>query len=642
LTLNRCNHDKPAKDTTGNARKQGDVAGRQRTNPVLVIRMNLSFEKLQTLWKNRASVVDPDSLAARRVENIYEIIERWEKEPSLPNIAINDRPTSKGIPANKWKTVKKNLTDFYEGNSQLKDRIGQVEDVATLLHLQKRDGRFRLSSDSDSDKPYELPSTEPNTFRSPETHFASYNFPFEIIKFFFSCKTANIGDFEHFSKSRFLPKFIWMIASREQFIPILSLRSFRNLSPLFRDVSKNVEWGDQVDKWELSLNDFVSEWPWVSRKLCIRITGSEYLDLSPKDRRTLTSLLFVASVSETTTKNAFDMILTGNKAIILYGPPGTGKTYNAKQLATKLLTQPKPEGNPGGSADPGSYEATLFEESNFTRVFGDPDSAEAPADNAGSFGTSPDLKSLRGFWELVQFHPSYSYHDFIGGIMPDVNNNKLSYTKKVGIFKRFCDTASAHGEFPFVFIIDEINRADLSSVFGELMYALEYRDNPVSTLQFGPFSIPKNVYLIGTMNTADKSLVTFDLALRRRFLFMKLMPDLDVLHDWNSARNSSQLIESDELDDFIVSGKDLNKALVAEPPEGLGLPEDYGIGQAYFMKIRDFCVREDDDSLHITEFARERLWDYHIEPLIEEYLGAEARNLKTQIAAQRSKFVGTG
>ncbi len=355
--------------------------------------MNLSFEKLQRLWKNRASVVDPGSLAAQRVKQIYEILERWEnEEPSLPNIEIDYRPRDKGIPANKWKTVKKNFTDFYEGHPTLKEHIGQIEDVANLLHLQKRDGRFRLSSDSDSDKPYELPSTEPSTFKAPETHFASYNFPFEIIKFFLSCKTPNIGGFEHFSKSRFLPKFIWMIANHGRSVPILSLRSFRKLSPLFRELSENVEWGDRVDNWELPLNDFVSEWPSVSKELCTRITGGEYLGLSAKDQQALATLLFVASVSETTTKNAFDMIQTGNRAIILYGPPGTGKTYNAKQLATQLLAQPKPEGSAGGPAAPGLDEATLFEESNFTKVFGDSDSTEPSASNAGSPGTSPDPK----------------------------------------------------------------------------------------------------------------------------------------------------------------------------------------------------------------------------------------------------------
>jgi hypothetical protein len=119
---------------------------------------------------------------------------------------------------------------------------------------------------------------------------------------------------------------------------------------------------------------------------------------------------------------------------------------------------------------------------------------------------------------------------------------------------------------------------------------------------------------------------------------MKLMPDLNTLYDWNSAEDFRSSINTEELNAFIFSANNLNKALVAKPPEGLGLPEDYGIGQAYFMKIRDFCVPEDDGSLHITEFARERLWDYHIEPLVEEYLGAEAKNWKSQITDLRTKF----
>jgi 5-methylcytosine-specific restriction protein B len=185
-----------------------------------------------------------------------------------------------------------------------------------------------------------------------------------------------------------------------------------------------------------------------------------------------------------------------------------------------------------------------------------------------------------------------------------------------------------------VLIIDEINRADLSSVFGELMYGLEYRDQPVSTIHFGQFSIPKNVYIVGTMNTTDKSLVTFDLALRRRFLFMKLGPDLNALHSWNAGDGAP--FPEQELNSFISRAESLNRALVA--PDGLGLPEDYAIGQAYFMKIRDFCPAEDGDTRHISEFACERLWDYHLEPLIEEYLGAETKAFRPQIADLRKQF----
>jgi 5-methylcytosine-specific restriction endonuclease McrBC GTP-binding regulatory subunit McrB len=218
--------------------------------------------------------------------------------------------------------------------------------------------------------------------------------------------------------------------------------------------------------------------------------------------------------------------------------------------------------------------------------------------------------------------------------MPNVVGKELSYTKTEGIFKRFCDAARANPKHPFAFIIDEINRADLSSVFGELMYGLEYRDQPVSTIHFGPFSIPKNVYIIGTMNTTDKSLVTFDLALRRRFLFMKLGPDLNTLYSWNAGDKAP--FPEEELNAFISCAESLNRALIA--PEGLGLPEDYAIGQAYFMKIRDFCPAEVGEARQISEFACERLWDYHLEPLIEEYLGAETKAFRTKLAELRKQF----
>lgn len=610
-----------------------------RINPLShATSVSLSFEKLRRLWKIRPSVVDHDSPIKRRAEQIYHILERWERDKdSLLAIEDHGSPDDENIPTDSWNTVKERLRKFYDRHPDLKGHVGQVDEVADLLHLQDRDGRFRVSSNAASD--YERRNTEPTTFSAPETHFGSHNFPFEIIKFFFSCNERSpFATLRYFRERRFIPKFIWMVATRENVIPIFSLRSFRELSPLFRTLEVDVDWGDRVDRWELPLSDFVSVWPQVSNQLCRHITDREYSALNNKEKRELALLLFIASVSETTTKNAFDMIQTGNRAMILYGPPGTGKTYIAQRLATQLLIQQESKENARGPAGSGSPEATLFEKSNFTKVFGDTDSTEPSAGNASSLVASPFPKLTHGCWELVQFHPSYSYHDFIGGIMPDVKGDALSYTKKEGIFKRFCDAARVNSDFPFILIIDEINRADLSSVFGELMYALEYRDSPVNTLQFGRFSIPRNVYLIGTMNTADKSLVTFDLALRRRFLFMKLMPDLNTLYDWNSAEDFRSSINTEELNAFIFSANNLNKALVAKPPEGLGLPEDYGIGQAYFMKIRDFCVPEDDGSLHITEFARERLWDYHIEPLVEEYLGAEAKNWKSQITDLRTKF----
>jgi hypothetical protein len=162
--------------------------------------------------------------------------------------------------------------------------------------------------------------------------------------------------------------------------------------------------------------------------------------------------------------------------IILQGPPGTGKTYVAERLARLLVS---------GST---------------------------------------------GIWEIVQFHPSYAYEDFMQGIRPILTGGALSYRIEPGRFLEFCESAKNANGAPAVLIIDEINRANLSRVFGELMYLLEYRDRALS-LSTGakPFKIPDNVYLIGTMNTADRSIALVDHALRRRFSFIYLEPNYDVL-----------------------------------------------------------------------------------------------------------------
>jgi hypothetical protein len=165
--------------------------------------------------------------------------------------------------------------------------------------------------------------------------------------------------------------------------------------------------------------------------------------------------------------------LQRKKQVILQGPPGTGKTYAARLLA-QWLTQ--------------------------------------------GAGTS----------QLVQFHPSYSYEDFIQGYRPKSVNGQLVFNLEDGVFKHFCDQARDSGA-PHVFIIDEINRANLSSVFGELMYLLEYREQSIQLQSGEMFSIPENVWIIGSMNTADRSIALMDHALRRRFAFLNLMPNYNLL-----------------------------------------------------------------------------------------------------------------
>jgi 5-methylcytosine-specific restriction protein B len=132
--------------------------------------------------------------------------------------------------------------------------------------------------------------------------------------------------------------------------------------------------------------------------------------------------------------------------------------------------------------------------------------------------------------ETVQFHPAYSYEDFIQGIFPVTVGGNVTFKVKDGRFLLFAKKAKLHEDEPFIQIIDEINRANLSQVFGELMYLLEYREETVRLATDGEeFKMPEELYLIGTMNTADRSIAIVDHALRRRFSFIRLQPKYDVL-----------------------------------------------------------------------------------------------------------------
>ncbi|MCW3061568.1 MAG: hypothetical protein JWQ02_3389 [Capsulimonas sp.] len=221
---------------------------------------------------------------------------------------------------------------------------------------------------------------------------------------------------------------------------------------------------------------------------------------------------------------------------ILYGPPGTGKTFAAQRLAKVLISE------------------------------------------------------TEGFIELVQFHPSYAYEDFVYGIRPTPGAaGTLNLEPVAGRFVNFCRRAQGvNGKC--VLIIDEINRANLARVFGELMYLLEYRQETIDLALGVPFSIPENVVLIGTMNTADRSIAVVDHALRRRFAFCALTPNYETLRRFHAET------------DFPVDGlirllENINDAI--EDPH-------YHLGISYFMRT--------DLASHLQD-----IWTTEIEPYLEEY-----------------------
>lgn len=239
-------------------------------------------------------------------------------------------------------------------------------------------------------------------------------------------------------------------------------------------------------------------------------------------------------------------VLRNKKNIILQGAPGVGKTFAARRLAWSMMGE-------------------------------------------------KDDRCI----EFIQFHQNYSYEDFMMGYKPVEDGFELKY----GIFYRFCQKAANHPDKEFFFIIDEINRGNMSKIFGELLMLIEkdYRGTKATLAYNGlSFSIPKNLYIIGMMNTADRSLAMIDYALRRRFSFFEVQPGFDsegFIHYQNGLNNET-------LNELVSKVKDLNREIAADKSLGRG----FCIGHSYFCG-RDVCT---DEWLH-------SIVDYDILPMLSEY-----------------------
>lgn len=244
--------------------------------------------------------------------------------------------------------------------------------------------------------------------------------------------------------------------------------------------------------------------------------------------------------------NTLVAVLKNKKNIILQGAPGVGKTFAAKRLAYSMM--------------------------------GEKDESRI---------------------EFVQFHQNYSYEDFVMGYKPTENNFELKY----GVFYKFCQKAAADSQRDYFFIIDEINRGNMSKIFGELLMLIEcdYHDTTI-TLAYNDekFSVPSNLYIIGMMNTADRSLAMIDYALRRRFSFF----DMEPAFNSEGFRKYQNELNNDTLNELIDKVKDLNKEISADRSLGKG----FCIGHSYF------CGCTTCDETWIKSIV-----EYDILPMLSEY-----------------------
>ena len=244
------------------------------------------------------------------------------------------------------------------------------------------------------------------------------------------------------------------------------------------------------------------------------------------------------------TRDVVDGVRGDKRQMILTGPPGTGKTFVARAIANYLV------------------------EDNKDRV------------------------------RLVQFHPSFGYEDFVEGLRPvALELGGFEFKRVPGAVVEMADAINSDGESR-VLIIDEINRANISRVFGELMFLLEYRDETIRLmLDPRPFSLPDSLVMIGTMNTADRSIRSLDVAMRRRFKFYELLPDVKVLRRIYETTPRHNILG----EGLFVGFEALNQRLEAD------IDRHHTIGHSFFV------------SNVMTHDVLQGVWDHELLPLIEDY-----------------------
>lgn len=337
--------------------------------------------------------------------------------------------------------------------------------------------------------------------------------------------------------------------------------NINNFIPFYNEISGVLEKDKELKKMlsdritdecypDTSLKTLTSDFGYfIDKMLKAKDTPPDGGEIKPSDadRDPYTKENFLKEVFITSDQyDRLKSILQKKKNIILQGAPGVGKTFAAKRLAYSIMGE--------------------------------------KAEDRIAF---------------VQFHQNYSYEDFIMGYKPSGDGFEL----REGIFYKFCKKAEANPDKDYFFIIDEINRGNMSKIFGELLMLIEtdYRDDKITLAYDGrAFSVPGRLHIIGMMNTADRSLAMMDYALRRRFSFYDMKPAFDS----EGFTEYQEAFENETFDALIDQIKELNEEICQEPSLGNG----FCIGHSYFCNMKE-CTKE----------WMKDIVDFDILPILSEY-----------------------
>ena len=397
------------------------------------------------------------------------------------------------------------------------------------------------------------------------------------------------------------------ILSNKVNINILYKNIFQKVIEVFTgkgvDLYCNKEPNKSPEKIDDALTKKLKECYEINKLFCKVKSNQNLDDLNVDEKLIFKKYGYLVKVAVFTTS-----IETWSKNMIFYGAPGTGKTKFVKDCLDILDT-------------------------NRTRT------------------------------EWIQFHSGFEYEDFIDGIKPiDIQNGNLKLDLTSGIFKEFCLKAAQNLNENFFFIVDEINRADIEAVFGETLSLLEenYRGKSIKTKNYAlskqEFSIPSNVYFIGMMNDVDKSIDCFDLALRRRFAWVLMECNYDVVEN---ATDEAYKTKCESLNNYITSDlkylveyEDETRVKIKsvqsyndaelfsnasnqekdkkryEKTSGLNLGRAYEIGHSYFLK------KETTDEKEI--------WARHIEPILREYIRTQFGDGEVEKKLKMAKKIFVG